>query len=408
MQVISEKVVKLQGEYIMTKKIQGIPKWPIADEREERAIKEVLDSGNWWRNAGTQTKEFEKEFAAYQGAKYGVTVANGTQALEIALKSLMIGEGDEVIVPDFTFYSTVSAVLAVKAVPVLIDVDKNTFCMSYNQVEKAITTKTKAIIPVHMAGNIADMKNIMEIAKRHDLYVIEDAAHAHGAFWNNHGAGTFGTFGTFSFQNAKLMSAGEGGAIICNDEALMHEAFLQLNCGREENDTTYQHVRIGTNARLSEVQGAILRVQLSRLDEQIALREENYKYLAQLLDGIDGITLQKIDDRMRVDPHYQVMFYYDSEAFGGKTRAELVQYLREAGIPCNRSFEAIHNLPIFKTLSNEKWRICGSDDTQTRCLSSEKISMDVVCLSHNILLGDRNLVESIADTINDFKNSNVR
>lgn len=383
--------------------INNIPRWPIADENEEMAVKEVLRSTNWWRNAGKQTKKFEKDFAKFQGAAYGITVANGTQAIEIALKALEISEGDEVIVPDFTFYSTVSAVLAVKAVPVLVDVKEDTFCIDPEMIEAAISPKTKAIIVVHMAGNIADMDLINEIARKNGLPVIEDAAHAHGAFWKNQGAGSLGTIGTFSFQNAKLMTAGEGGAIISNDEELLHRAFLESNCGREEGDTCYNHVRIGTNARLSEVQGAILEVQLSRLSEQVALREQNYKYFVECLEGTPGITLQKMDERVTVNSHYMVMFYYDKNVFGGVDRSSMIHYLREAGIPCNRSFEAIHKLPVFLELSSNKWRLYSRNEKEG-CMVSERISEDVICLPHNILLGDKNLVKTIVDTIKKFNN----
>jgi len=387
-------------------KINGIPKWPIADEKEEEVIKEVLQSGNWWRNAGTQVKMFESEFAEFQGCKGGITVANGTQALEIALKALEIGEGDEVIVPDFTFYSTVSAVLAVKAVPVMVDVLEDTFCIAPEQIKKAITNKTKAVIPVHMAGNIADMDAINAIAKKYNLWVIEDSAHAHGAFWKGKGAGSLGTISTFSFQNAKLMSSGEGGIILSDNEELLHRVLLESNCGREEGDTTYQHVLIGTNARLSEVQGGILRVQLSRLAEQVALREKNYKYLCDYFADIQGIKLQKIDDNMTKHPHYMVMFYYDKKAFGGAERAEFVQYLKNAGIPCNRSFESIHKLPVFKTLGKEQWRMVGNEEMngEVHCSKSERISNDVVCLSHNVLLGDEELINKIANIVKEFNN----
>lgn len=381
----------------MTEKVRGIPSWPISDEKEKMAMKEVLDSGSWWRNGGIQTKEFEKEFAAYQGAVYGITAANGTQALEIALKALGIGSGDEVIVPDFTFFSTVSCVLEVGAVPVLVDVRPDTFCMDVCEVEKAVTPKTRAIIPVHMAGNIADMDRINSIAGKYGLSVVEDAAHAHGACWGERGAGTLGDVGIFSFQNAKLMSAGEGGAIISDDKELIDKAFLELNCGRAENDTTYQHVRVGTNARLSEMQGAILRVQLSRLREQTLLREKNYVYLEKRLKTISGITLQKIDERTTTDSHYMVMFYYDEKAFGGVCRDEFVAYLRGAGIPCNRSFEAIHNLPVLQTLPKEQWKIQGE------CQVSEKISREVVCLNHNVLLGNIDTMDDIVEVICRFQ-----
>ncbi|AEY67454.1 DegT/DnrJ/EryC1/StrS family aminotransferase [Clostridium sp. BNL1100] len=379
-----------------SKKITNIPKWPFADKMEEEAVKEVLSSGSWWRNTGTQVKLFEKEFAQYHGCKGGFTVANGTVALEIALKSLGIGEGDEVIVPEFTFYSTVSAVLAVRAIPVLVDVKEDTFCIDPEKIEKAVTNKTKAVIPVHMAGQIADMDAINEVAKKYNLFVIEDSAHAHGAMRKEKSAGSFGTMSTFSFQNAKLITAGEGGIILSNDEKLLEHVLLEANCGRAEGDTTYQHVLIGGNARLSEVQGAILRVQLSRLSEQIKLREKNYKYLAEGLKDIPGIVLQKTDEAMTVHPHYMVMFYYDKNTFGGASRAEFVEYLKNAGIPVNRSYECIHKLPVFKTLPVDAWRMDGA------CANSQRISDEVVCLNHNILLGDEALINDILEVIRNF------
>lgn len=389
----------------MMKKIAGIPKWPVADEIEERMIKEVLDSGCWWRNAGTQVKAFEKEFAAYHGVKGAITVSNGTQALEIALKALGIRENDEVIVPDFTFYSTVSAVLAVKAIPVIVDVEEDTFNIDPEKIEVAITEKTKAIIAVHMAGNIADMKRINSIAEKYGLFVVEDAAHAHGAFCGEKAAGSFGTISTYSFQNTKLMSAGEGGIILSDDEALLHKVFLESNCGREEGDTTYRHVRIGTNARMSEVQGAILRGQLSRLKKQVELREENYSYFKACIEKVKGIRLQRINEDMAVNPHYMVMFYYDTEYFNGLERDVFVRKLKEVGIPCNRSFEAIHKLPIFKMLRSEQWRCCGkkSEEGETIFSNTEKVSTKVICLYHNILLGDKQLIRDVVDVIENIQ-----
>lgn len=393
----------------MENKIIEVPKWPIADEREEAAINKVLRSGNWWRNAGTEVKAFEKEFAKQQGSKGGVTIANGTQALEIALKALHIGKGDEVIVPDFTFYSTVSAVLAVHAIPVMVDVCEDTFCIAPEEIEKAITEKTKAVIPVHMAGNIADMDAINKIANKHNIYVIEDAAHAHGAFLKEKGAGSLGTISCFSFQNAKLMTAGEGGIILSDNQELLHQVFIESNCGREENDTTYQHVIIGTNSRLSEIQGAILRIQLLRLSEQVALREQRYEYLCKLLQDIKGITLQKLNEDMTKNPHYMVMFYYDKTKFHNAERAEFVQYLKSVGIPCNRAFEAIHKLPVFRTLEQDQSRVAGRLQENGKVPSgthTERISNEVVCLNHNILLGNEEVIEDVVEAIRRFQKEN--
>ena len=385
----------------------SIPKWPISDEKEERALKEVLQSSNWWRNGGTQVKAFEKEFAKYQGSKGGITVSNGTAAIEIALKALGIREGDEVIVPDFTFYSTVSAVLAVKAIPVLVDVKEDTYCIDVDRIKEAITHKTKAVIPVHMAGNVCDMDEINDIAAKYNIAVIEDSSHAHGSSWKGKGAGSIGILGTFSFQNAKLLTSGEGGIVLANNDEMLERLLLESNCGRSEKDTNYQHVLIGTNARLSEFQGAVLRVQLGRLDEQIAVREENYQYLCELLSDVEGIEMQKISDDMTVDPHYMIMFYYDKEVFHGAERAEFVSYLKSMGIPCNRSYESLHKLPAFQTLPAGSWRMVASEvkDGEEHCKNSERISNEVVCLNHNILLGDKKLVEEIVNIIKSFKES---
>lgn len=382
----------------------NVPLWPYSDNKEEKAISEVLKSGVWWRNAGTQVKLFEKDFADYHCCKGGITVANGTVAIEIALKAFSIKEGDEIIVPAFTFFSTVSAVLAIKAKPVIVDVSPDTFCIDPLEIKKAITSKTKAIIVVHIAGHAADMDEINKIAKGNNIYVIEDSAHAHGAEYKGEKVGSLSDCSTFSFQNAKLMTAGEGGIILSNNMDFLHTVLLEMNCGREENDTNYEHVLVGTNARLSELQGSVLRVQLSRLDEQIKLREDNYQYLCGLLEKIRGIKMQKIKDEITLSSHYMVMFYYDKTYFNNKSRNDFVKYLKEKGIPANRSYESIYKLPIFKTLSKESWGIVGVEDEngQIHCRNSEKISDEVVCLSHNILLGDRNLIKMIVDVIKSF------
>lgn len=383
----------------------NIPRWPIFDEMEIQSLKEVLQSENWWRNAGSQVKAFEREFAEYQGCKSGISITNGTVAIEIALKALGIGEGDEVIVPDFTFFSTVSAVLAVKAVPIIVDVREDTFCLDAEMVKKAVTPRTKAIIPVHIAGNVCEMDAMNEIAVQNGIAIIEDCSHAHGAVWKGKGAGSIGTLGTFSFQNAKLMTSGEGGMVVTNDSKMTERLILETNCGRAEKDTNYQHVIIGTNARLSEFQGAVLRAQLSRLDEQIAVRERNYKYLAELMNTINGTKLQKISEDMDVDPHYMVMFYYDKEQFNGVDRSDFVAYLKENGIPCNRSYECLHKLPVFASLPETSWRMEASEikDGEKHCKNSERISDEVVCLNHNILLGNKELIEYIVGIIKDFK-----
>jgi len=211
------------------------PSWPAFDENEEQALLEVLRSGKWWRYSygeavelkelevdqpRSKVAEFQEAFARFQGARYGIACANGTAAIEVALKGLGVGPGDEVIVPAYTFIATASAVLMVNAVPIFVDIDSETFNIDPGRVEEAISARTKAIIPVHFAGQAADMDSLLNIAKRRNLLVVEDAAHAHGATWKGKGLGSIGHAGTFSFQASKNMTAGEGGLITTNDRDL--------------------------------------------------------------------------------------------------------------------------------------------------------------------------------------------
>lgn len=216
------------------KKTKGkpFPLWPHYDDQERRALEEVLESRVWWRTPGTKTLEFEKAFAAYHGARHGIAVTNGTAALEVTLAALGVGHGDEVIVPNFTFIATASAVLFANALPVLVDVDRESYCLDPALAEAAISPRTKAIIAVHMGGHPADLDRLQEVAKRQGIALIEDAAHAHGSEWRGRKIGTFGTAATFSFQASKLMTAGEGGAILSNDDSFERQARSVHDCGR--------------------------------------------------------------------------------------------------------------------------------------------------------------------------------
>ncbi len=373
-----------------------VEKWPYADENELNAIQRVLNSNCWWRNQGKEVKAFEEEFAMFHNCSRAFSVTNGTAAIEISLKALNISNGDEVIVPAFTFFSTISAVLAVGAKPVLIDISKDTLCINECEIENAITNKTKAIIVVHMAGNICDIDTVNAIAKKYNLHVIEDAAHAHGGEYKRKKVGSLSTCATFSFQNAKIMTAGEGGIITCNDNSLYQNVLLESNCGRAENDSIYEHVKIGTNARLTEFQGAILREQLKRLDMQNKKRHSNYLLLLELMQNFNGIRFQKINENVTCNSHYMIMFYYDKTFFSNKTRKEFVDYLRHNGIPANIAYRSILDLPV---ISNNKNLIIRKSD----CLNSIDASNNVVTIAHNVLLSNEDSIRNIVEVINSFK-----
>lgn len=324
------------------------PKWPKSDEREATLINEVLESGNWWRVTGEKVKKFEKYFSKFQNTEYCLGVTSGTHAIELSLASLGIGKGDEVVLPAFTYISTGSAVVCSNATPVLVDVDEETFCISPDAFEAAITAKTKAVIAVHMAGNACDMERICEIANKYGIKVIEDSAHGHGGEYKGRRLGSIGNVGIFSFQNGKLMTCGEGGAIVTNDNVIYENAYLRHGVGRPLNDSGYNHNVLGSTSRMSEFHAAILLAQMERVDDMNKLREKNAVYLDRLLSDIDGVIPQKRSKGTTIFTHYMYMFYFDSSKFNGMTRNEFVEVLRAEGIPANIAFPVVSDTKLFR------------------------------------------------------------
>src|SRR5436309_2734359 len=320
------------------------PDWPMYDDKERRALMEVLESRIWWRTPGTRTSEFERAFAAFHGARHGVAVTNGTAALEIVMAALNVGPGDEVIVPDFTFIATASAVLFGGALPVLVDVLPDTYCIDPDLVEAAITPRTKAIIAVHMGGHPADLDRLKEIASSKGLALVEDSSHAHASEWRGQRIGTFGVAGTFSFQASKLITAGEGGMIISNDDKFEVQARSVHDCGRMPGQWFYSHYIYGSNYRLSEWQGAVLNVQLSRLDEQTKIRHQNSRLLDRLLSEIPGITPQKLDERCTRNGQYAYIFHFNKKQFAGISTDRFIEAMNAEGIPNQASYPPLHAL----------------------------------------------------------------
>jgi 3-amino-5-hydroxybenzoate synthase len=384
-----EKLALLGGKPVKTK---DFPAWPQYDEKEEKVLMEVLHSGIWWRTPGTKTLQFEKDFAKAHQVEHGIACTNGTAALEIAVTALGIGTGDEVIVPDFTFVATASAVLAMGAMPVMVDVDPETFNIDPDAVEKAITARTKAIIAVHLGGMPCDMDRLLEIAKKHKLFLIEDSAHAHGSEWKGHKVGSMGDCGTFSFQASKLMTAGEGGIIITKSAELETRLRSVHDCGRMPGEWFYSHFINSSNYRLSEWQGAVLSQQLSRLDEQAAKRTENAEYLDRELAKIEGIRPQKRDARVTRNGYYCYIFHYDPQAFNGLKTEKFIEALNAEGIPTQASYPPVRKLAVFqngeyrkKLLSeqaNEKHEFLNA-----ACPVTDDAYENTVWLVHRTLLG---------------------
>lgn len=377
------------------------PKWPQHDQNERQAILDVLESEIWWRTPGSRTKAFEEAFAAYHDAKHGIACTNGTAAIEIALAALEIGLGDEVILPDFTFVATASAVLLQGALPVLVDIDPATYCIDPKKVEAAITSRTKAIIVVHLAGYPADMDALKAIAEKHNLALLEDCAHAHGAERHGHKVGTFGQAGTFSFQQSKLMTAGEGGIIITNDDELEVRIRSVHDCGRMPGAWFYAHFINGSNYRLSEWQGAILSQQLARFGEQAKTRSENAVYLNQHLAEIEGITPQWYNPEHIIHGHYCYLFTYNPDRFAGLSTAKFIQALEAEGIPTQASYPPVHALALFKSGEYLK-RLLPEHAAEHKPYQDKDFSVtqvgfeNTVWLVHRTLLGTQ---EDITDIV---------
>ncbi len=316
------------------------PAWPVHDEAERQAVLEVLESGNWFR--GDRVAKFEREFAEFQGGRFCVSCTSGTTALELILNAFDIGPGDEVIIPPYTFIATASAVVRMGARPVFVDLDAS-WCLDPNLVEAAITPRTKAIMPVHFAGRVCDMDALNNVAQEHGLALIEDACHSWGARWKGAGTGTLGDCGAFSFQMSKNMTAGEGGAIITNDEKLAERLTSISNCGRDAQGPWYHHVRIGTNARLTEISAAILSAQLTRLDEQNQLRDRNAAILNAALSEIEGLTPQPGSNRITKRAYHLYCLKIDAQAFGC-SRERFVEAARAEGFPIDPGYPS----PLYK------------------------------------------------------------
>jgi dTDP-4-amino-4,6-dideoxygalactose transaminase len=385
-------------------KSKPFPSWPQFDDHERSALMEVLESRVWWRTPGTKTLAFEKAFAAYHGARHGIAITNGTAALEVTMAALGIGHGDEVIVPDFTFVATASAVLYANALPVLVDVDPDTYCIDPELVEAAITPRTKAIIAVHMGGHPADLDRLQDVAKRHGIHLVEDAAHAAGSEWRGRKVGTFGTAATFSFQSSKLMTAGEGGAIVSNDDSFERQARSVHDCGRLPGEWFYSHFNYGSNYRLSEWQGAVLGVQLSRLEEQTLRRHRNGRLLDKLLSQIPGITPQKCDPRCTLNGQYAYIFHVDTKQFAGISTKNFIAAFNAEGIPTQASYPPLHAMDCFRNGAYRK-RLSGAQAEEPHDFLRQEFpntlrgAWETVWIPQFALLGDEEDMNEIASAI---------
>lgn len=373
-------------------------RWPIFGKPEEERLLATLRSGNWGRLEGPEVAAFEHRFAAMHDCRHGIAVANGTVSLRIALLAAGIGAEDEVIVPPYTFVSTASAVIEANAIPVFADVDVNTFNMDPAAVDAVITPRTRAIIPVHFAGHPAEMDAMLAIALEHELIVVEDAAHAHGASYKDRSAGSLGHVASFSFQSSKNLTSGEGGIITTNDSALAEACRSIQNCGRVPDGVWYEHHVVSGNYRLGEFQGAVLNCQLDRLEEQIRTRDSNGQYLASRLSGLPGLHPQaRLAGCTRHSYH---LFMLRMDPGFGAPRTAVLRALEAEGVPCSAGYGySLPRQPLFRNKAFGPYLPVASpslDYSQAHCPNSDLLCEQCIWLEQNLLLGSREDMDDIA------------
>lgn len=385
----------------------AFPGWPKFDEREEQALLQALRSGKWGRLIGSKVNDFERAFADLTKAKHCVTTSCGTTALLTTLGALGIGPGDEVILPPYTFIATYNAVVFHYALPVFVDTDPETFQIDAGKVAAAITTQTKAILPVHIGGSAADMDKILSAAGPKKISVIEDACQAHLAEWRGRAVGNAGLAGCYSFQASKNMTAGEGGAIVTNDTEFANRCYNFHNHGHGR-DVAGQNVsgERGANFRLTEFQGSLLLAQLTRLEELARTREQNAAYLTKLLQEIPGIQPARLHEGCTRSSHHLYMFRYQKEHFANLDRAKFIKALAREGINCSGGYTPLNTDPYVKALANNPHyqKIYGRKtmakwQERNQCPVNDKLCAEAAWFTQTTLLGSRIEMEQIADAI---------
>ncbi|SKD10006.1 dTDP-4-amino-4,6-dideoxygalactose transaminase [Chitinophaga ginsengisegetis] len=388
------------------------PDWPIWNpETDSSRIDAVLKSGVWSR--ATVVSEFEKKWAETVGARRCVTVVNGTNALTVALNQLGVTVGDEVLVPPYTFIGTIVAIINNGAMPVFVDTNRETFQIDVSKIEAKITSRTKAILPVHVLGLPADMNAIMTIARKHNLFVIEDACQAPLAEINNQQVGTFGNAGCYSFQNSKNLPVGEGGAIVSNNENFIDRCYSYHNFGYPYGSVTGAPdagaLRQGNKLRWTEYQAAIGLAQLVRFQEQTNLRNTNAAYLRSKIESLPGIIPYKLSPGVTRPTFHLFAFRYQKEAFGGLSRTGFINALNAEGIPASAGYTPLNTQPylsevfqssLYKKVYPKKMLNIQSYNSNNHCPENDILcNEEAVWLFQNLLLGNRSDMDDIAAAI---------
>ena len=389
------------------------PVWPRADESTEKLLKDVLYSGRWalsgqYTGKKPYERQFAEAFAKFNDVPFCVPVCNGSAALTIALEALGAGFGKEVIIPGLTWVACASSVLRVGAVPVLVDIEPDTLCISVESVQKAITKKTAGIMIVHLYSSLADIDAFIKLSQETGIPIIEDCSHAHGAIWKGKRVGTFGKIGVFSMQQSKLLTCGEGGAAITSD-AKIYDKLQQLRADgrRYVKSPVIGQMELeeigsvqGYNYCLSEFHAAILLDRLKYLDEENRIREENAKYLDTLLSEIKGVKPIKRRTETDLQTYYKYCIRLNREAFGNYNIELIGDALAlESGIPIETIYMPLHCNVLYKSDSSltayKQVNLPISKEAKEKCLT----------ISHDVLLAGRKDMENIAEAFVKIKHS---
>ena len=405
---LSKKAGKLAIQGGQPVRAKPWPPWPVWDESANEEILSVLRSGNWYRGQGTKVSEFEKKYAELMGAKRCLATASGTTALLVALHVLGVDAGDEIIVSPYTFIATYNVVFLSKALPVFADTDPETFQINPDKIEERINERTKAILPVHILGLPANMDKINAVAKKHNLVVIEDACQAWMAEWKGKKCGTLADLGCFSFQNSKHLPAGEGGAVVGDDEEIMDRCHSFHNCGRPYGSAkrTSGYPMRGSNRRMQEFQAVILMSQMKRLEKDTQLRNENAEYLTSKIKDIPGIIPHKLYPQVTRAAYHLYPFRYKKEHFNNAPRQKFLSALSAEGVPCSGGYGPQYKDGLVEEALNSRGynrlfskRRLARYREELHYPDNDQLCEEAVWFSQNLLLGTRQDMDDIADAI---------
>ncbi|MFH1999417.1 MAG: DegT/DnrJ/EryC1/StrS family aminotransferase [Planctomycetota bacterium] len=387
------------------------PAWPQWDLSDEHSVLAALKSGGWGLcPEPNPVSRFIEQFTEAHHAKHGLCCCNGTVALMIALRAAGVLPGHEVIMPAYTFMATATAAIGIGATPIMVDVDRDTLNLDPAAAEAAITDRTAALLPVHLAGMPADMDALLAIAHKHNIAVVEDAAQAHFAEYNGVRVGALGDSGSFSFQSSKNLTAGEGGFVTTNQPEVYRIAHAFHHCGRDPAvGEWYAHPFMGQNLRLPQLQAALLLSQMARLPEQHKKRTGNGRYLAEKLSAIDGIRVSgwPWPEKVTAASYHIFIFFMDPEKFGGVDNRKFSQALRAEGVFCHGGYnKSMQDQELFDDPFVHQ--MLGSDHPDFKAMDtpvSRHAIRHCIWIKQNQLLSERSVMDKIVHAVQKLRDN---